>query len=142
MQVKYAIIANAVVRAGGGQWTIVGTFNTIRVKKDFPGRHGAIGLLIRVEGHPREAGSHTLRVDFVNQLGEVVENQSSSGEFVLDPKSVIPGTPPYCDVAIGFPNGLVLTEAGNFDFAIHIDDTYIDSVPLYVRQVDEQGRIV
>ena len=141
MHVKYAIIANAVVRAGGGKWTIVGTFNTIKVKKPFPAIHKEIALLIRVEGHPREAGPHTLRVDFVNQLGEVVENQSSGGEFVLDPKSVIPGTPPYCDVAIEFPNGLVLTEAGNFDFAIHIDDTYIDSVPLYVRRVDEQGRI-
>ena len=142
MHVKYAIIANAVVRAGGGKWTIVGTFNTIRLKRDFPGRLGQIALLIRVEGHPREAGSHTLRVDFVNQLGEVVENQSTGGEFVLDPKSVITGTPPFNDVAIEFPNGLVLTDAGNFDFAIHIDETYIDSVPLYVRQVDAQGQIV
>ena len=141
MHVKYAIIANAAIPAGGGKWTIVGTFNTVRSQR-FPAIHPQIALLIRIEGHHSEAGKHQLRVDFVDELGQLVNGQSSGTEFALDPNAVLAGTPVTAEILAGFPNGIQLPKAGNFDFAIHVDDTYQDSVPLYVRQVDAHGKVV
>ncbi len=141
MHVKFAIIANAIVPAGGGKWTIVGTFNTVRARK-FPALHKPVALLIRIEGHHSEAGEHTVRVEFVNELGERVVDQKAETPIQLDSAAVLQGTPLFFEVAVEFAKGLPIPESGNYDFAIHVDDTYIDSVPLYARQVDEQGRLV
>ena len=141
MNVNFALIASGMVQ-DQGKWTVVGIFQVIYAKT-FPVTHAPIVLLIRVEGHPREAGTHEIRLDFVNELGERVEGtQSASVEFRIDPKQVISGASPHRDIDVKFPGGLRIPKEGNYDFAIHIDDTYLASVPLYARLVDDQGRIV
>ena len=141
MHIKFALIANAVIPSGSGKWTIVGTFNSVRARK-FPVVHRQIALLIRVEGHHSEAGEHVVRVDFVNELGERVIKEKFEVPIRLNPAAVLAGTPLFFEVVVVFEKGLRIPAAGNYDFAIHVDGTYIESIPLYARKVDEQGRLV
>ena len=134
MFIKHAVIADAVVAGGGGKWNIIGTFNTI-FAPDFPVKHPRLGLWLRIEAHDREAGKHTLRVDFVDGTGKKLVRLPEM-KFTLQREGVLEGTPLSMQVGLEI-NTISIPDPGNYDFAIRVDGTYLDSVPLYVRKVQK-----
>ena len=136
MYVRYALLADGIVPGAGGKKNIIGTFNSIYCP-GFPVKFdGRIYLLVRVQGHDSEAGQHTMVVDLVDEIGGRVVKNSARVDFVLDRKRTLKGTPLSSEVVLEI-NGLFFPEAGNYDLTIKVDDTYLDSVPLYARLVED-----
>jgi len=132
MFVRFGILGNAAVIAGG-KWNLLGHFNLLRTRV-FPLRWPEMGILLRLEGDHREIGRHTLRVDFVNETGERLTGADAL-EFQLNEPSV-PGFPIDFVIGIKVAN-LDIPGPGNYDFVVRVDDTYLDSIPLYVRALEE-----
>ena len=134
MFLRYGLIADHVVPTGAGKWTAVGTMNIVYATK-WPAVHLRLGILLRIEAHPSEVGKHTLQVDFVDGLGERI---SGPPKIKIElGESENPGLPVGGEVGIEI-NKLAIPAAGNYDFVIRIDDKYIDSIPLYARDVSER----
>lgn len=132
MFVRFALLGDAVV-VTGGKWNLLGNFNLVWAKS-FPTRCPQMGILLRIEADHREIGKHTLKLDFVNETGERLSGPDPL-EFELgQPRA--PGFPVEFVVGIQI-NNLQIPDPGNFDFVIRVDDTYLDSVPLYVRRTDD-----
>lgn len=133
MFVRFALLGDAVVNTSG-KWNLLGNFNLIW-GSSFPMRWPQMGILLRIEGDHRETGKHTLRLDFVNETGQRLSGPDPI-EFEL-PRPRLPGFP--LDFVLGVEWGnLNIPEPGNYDFVIRVDDIYLDSVPLYVRHVDDR----
>ena len=134
MYVKYALVADHVVPAGVGQkWNVLGTFTNITAE-EFPYTHQRLGLLVRVEGHSTEAGEagkHTLEIYLIDEDGQRLRApRPLKAEFKFDAS---PGIPPGLEIGMEL-NGVVFEKPGNYEFAIKVDGTYLDSAPLYVRK--------
>jgi len=129
MFVRFALLGDAVVPTSG-KWNLVGYFDLISAES-FPTKWPVMGLLLRIEGDHRESGTHELQIDFVNEIGDRLAGPEPQG-FELQPPRV-EGFPLSYVVGVHI-NGLDLPAPGNYDFVIRIDGTYIDSVPLYVRE--------
>lgn len=136
MFVRFGLLGDAVV-ASGGKWTLVGNFNLLW-GQDFPLTWALMGLLIRIEGDHREVGEHTLRLDFVNDLGERLTAPPAQ-PFTFNPPRA-PGFPVDFVIGIQIAN-LQIPGPGNYDFTIRVDETYLDSVPLYVRTAEDLTKL-
>ncbi len=132
MFVRFGLFGDAVV-SSGGKWTLVGHVNLVWSRK-FPTTAPPLGLLLRIEGDHREIGKHVLRLDFVNDLGERLGGPDPV-QFAFDRPNVS-GFPIEFVIGVTILN-LPLPKAGNYDFTVRVDDTYLDSVPLYVRQLGD-----
>lgn len=136
MHVQYALLADGIVPGHGGKKNIIGTFNTI-YSPGFPATFASrIYLLVRILAHESEAGSHTMKVDFVDETGARLAQNTLEVNFVLAREKTIPGTPLSAEVVLEI-NGLAFPDAGNYDLTIKVDDTYLDSVPIYARLVED-----
>ncbi len=132
MFVRFGLLGDAVVPTGG-KWNLIGQFNLIWAK-EFPVRLPPMGILLRIEGDHREIGSHKLQLDFVDETG-----QRLGGPDPIDfefPRPRVPGFPVEYIVGIQFA-GLEVPDSGNYDFVIRVDGTYLDSIPLYVRDAKD-----
>ncbi len=137
MYVRYALLADGIVPGAGGKKNIIGTFNTIYSPK-FPAQYASkVHLLVRLEAHESEAGSHWMTIDFVNETGTQLSKASKEINFKLSRESTVQGTPLTVEVVVEIV-GLTFPDAGNYDLTIRVDGTYLDSVPLYVRQVEDE----
>ncbi len=136
MYVRYALLADGIVPGAGGKKNIIGTFNTIYSPK-FPAQYAEAHLLVRLEAHESEAGSHRMTIDFVDETGTRLSKASKEINFKLSRKSTVQGTPLTVEVVVEIV-GLTFPDAGNYDLTIRVDGTYLDSVPLYVRQVEDE----
>lgn len=132
MFVRYALLGDAVHRTSG-KWNVIGTFNLVW-SKTFPARCPPMGILIRLEGDHREIGKHTLRIDFVDETGSRLSGPEPE-EFTFEQPAVA-GFPVAHETGLAVVN-LDLPKAGNYDFVIRVDDIYLDSVPLYVRDATD-----
>lgn len=132
MFVRFGILGDAVVSTSG-KWNLLGNFNLIW-GKTFPVRWGTLGILLRIEGDHREVGPHTLKVDFVNETGERLSGPDPI-TFEL-PAPRVPGFPVDFVIGIQWEN-LDIPAAGNYDFVVRVDESYLDSIPLYVRRAQD-----
>ncbi len=133
MFVRFALLGDAVV-ATSGKWNLLGNFNLVW-GKTFPVFWPELGILLRIEGDHREIGKHQLRLDFVDETGTRL-----SGPDPVDfefPTPRMAGFPIEFVVGVQV-RGLEIPTAGNYDFVIRVDDTYLDSVPLYVRDMKDR----
>ena len=134
MHVAYALLADTATSGGRGKLNIIGTFNRIWAP-DFPSVHGRMALVVRLEGHVTEAGEHTLEIQYVNQDGQEIAGGPPQIPFRLNKENRLPGAPLSQQVMMEI-NNLPLPEAGVYEFAIKVDGTYLDSIPLYVQQLE------
>jgi len=128
--VRYALTADAVVPAGAGKWTVVGTFNTIWTAT-FPTTLDRMGILVRIEGHQSEQGKHQLSLDLRDHDGNLI-TQAKVSDFVLEAPP--PHSPPAFEFSVEMRRMSFPTE-GNYDISIRVDNKFIDSIPLYVRPI-------
>lgn len=136
MHIQYALVADGIIPGHGGKKNIIGTFNAIFCP-GFPAKFATrMYLLVRVHAHDSEAGQHSMVVDLVDETGARLAKNSAKVDFALDRKTTIQGTPLSAEVVLEI-NGLFFPEAGNYDLTIRVDDTYLDSVPLYARLVKD-----
>lgn len=136
MHVQYALIADGIVPGHGGKKNIIGTFNTIYAPR-FPAKiANRVYLLVRIQAHETETGSHVMKVDLVDETGARLSKEPAKVDFVLDREKTVEGTPLSVEVVLEI-NGLAFPDAGNYDLTIKVDDTYLDSVPLYARLVED-----
>ena len=132
MFVRFGILGDAVV-ATGGKWNLLGQFNLVWAKS-FPVGLPPMGILLRLEGDHREIGDHTLRLDFVDETGQRLDGPEPLDFTFAAPR--MPGFP--IEFVIGIQvGGLQVSAAGNYDFVIRVDNTYLDSIPLYVRDAKD-----
>lgn len=136
MFVKYGILADAAVPGASGKWNLIGTFTNMFVV-DFPMTHPRFSILIRIEFDHREAGNHVGRVDFVDGTGTRLGGPPEFS-FEVPSENVDLSRPIVLELAMEV-NNLVLPEAGNYDFTVRVDGTYLYSIPLYVRQRESAG---
>jgi hypothetical protein len=59
-----------------------------------------------------------------------------TGSFGL-PGSEIEGAPAALEIGLEIMN-LVVPKAGNYDFAVRVDGSIVDMIPLYVRDVADR----
>ena len=136
MHIQYGLVADGIIPGHGGKKNIIGTFNTV-YSSGFPAKFAnRIYLLVRVVAHDSEAGPHTMTVDLVDETGARLTKKSATVNFVLDRDKTVEGTPLSAEVILEI-NGLFFPDAGNYDLTIKVDDTYLDSVPLYARLVED-----
>ena len=139
MYVKYAFVADHVTPAGSGKWNVLGTFTTMQTKS-FPYKHPRLGLLIRVEGHSTETGKHVLEIHLIDEDGQRLRKPKAiKMEFEFgSSKKGFEGVPLGMEVGVEI-NNLEFENPGNYEFAIKVDGTYLDSAPLYVRKQSGRG---
>jgi hypothetical protein len=126
--VRFALLGDAAVNTGG-KWNLLGNFNLVRAKQ-FPATWPRMGLLLRIEGDHREIGEHVLQLDFVDDTGVRLAGPGPMPFEFKKPR--LPGFP--VEFVIGLEiHGLTIPAPGNYDFTIRVDGTYLDSLPLYVR---------
>jgi hypothetical protein len=136
MYMRYGVLADAVVSTGGGKWAAIGTFQVIWAPS-FPHKHQRVGILIRLENdRPDLQGDdrHSFAIDFVSPIGERINGVT--GSFGL-PGSEIEGAPAALEIGLEIMN-LVVPKAGNYDFAVRVDGSIVDMIPLYVRDVADR----
>jgi hypothetical protein len=131
MFLRYGILADHVLPAGNGKWNVIGTMNVIRARS-WPAVHSRMGILLRIEADHREIGEHTLQIDFVDGMGNQVGTVSEKAFNLKAPETE--GFPIGLELGAEI-HGLKIPGSGNYDFVVRIDGRYIDSVPLYARDV-------
>ena len=132
MFLRFGLLGDAVV-ASSGKWSLIGQFNLIW-GREFPVVHPQMGILVRLETDRRHLGKHSLRLDFVNEMGERLSGPDPLSFAFNEPRTK--GFP--VEVVVGVQVGnLEIPEPGNYDFIVRVDDTYIDSIPLYVRHLKD-----
>jgi len=130
MFVRYALLGDAVNRTSG-KWNLIGNFNVIWART-LPTNHPEMGILVRLEADHREAGAHSLQLDFVDETGARLSGPDPVPFDLAEPP--VAGFPLSFDIGLDIRN-LEIPKAGNYDFVVRVDGVYLDSVPLYVRAI-------
>jgi hypothetical protein len=69
VQVDFAVIADYALIDQHGKLSVLGIFQHVWVER-FPALHPRTHLVLRVRGHRAEAGSHAVRIRFVDDQGQ------------------------------------------------------------------------
>jgi hypothetical protein len=126
MELTLALLADYANISREGKLNIMGIFEQIYALH-FPAVHAQLQLVMRVESNPFEAGTHPLRVAFIDgdahELfaipGNLTIPESHSGENVTTNQIFV-------------LNGLALPKPGAYEFVISIKDEELGRVPLRV----------
>ncbi len=126
MELTLALLADYANISREGKLNIMGIFEQIHAH-NFPAVHAQMQLVIRLEATPFEAGTHSVRVAFIDEdarelfaiPGMLTIPESRAGENITTNQIFV-------------LNGLVLPKAGGYEFVISVADEELGRVPLRV----------
>ncbi len=128
MQVKLAILADYANITAEGKLNILGVFDRIHVGA-LPAIHAQMQLILRLEAHAVERErKHALEIRLHGPDGQIVFDLG--GDVV--PRGGGPGQAIASNQIIGI-NNLELPVAGEYSFAIFVDNDLKLEVPLFVE---------
>lgn len=131
MEIKFAVLCDAANVSKEDKLNVTGIFDRITVQGEFPALFPRMMLVVRVQGHATEVGSHRLIVRLCNADGK----QLFSGEGPFELKAPwAPGVPTATQFIFDIA-GTVFNNPGTYAFDILIDGRYEETVPLYVVRV-------
>ena len=129
MELTLALLADYANISREGKLNIMGIFEQI-FALNFPAVHAQLQLVMRLESTPFEAGTHTLRVAFIDAdarelfaiPGSLAIPDSQAGENITTNQIFV-------------LNGLSLPRPGAYEFVISIDEQELGRAPLRVMAV-------
>lgn len=125
MEVRFAVLADSANFSREGKLNVTGIFDRISAKT-FPAAHMAAVLVLQIEAHRGETGSHEVRVAFVDGDGALILESRGLLEIERAPDEIttIRGQNilPFQVIPLPAP--------GDYSFDIFIDGRYEASVPI------------
>jgi hypothetical protein len=138
MDVTLALLADYANQTADGKLNIMGTFDTIFVEK-FPAVHPQMQLILRLSANPAEVGARKkLEIKLMTEDGRQLFAISAEFGFQVRDPSLPVGQEMKTDQLIGLHNTR-FESAGDYQFAILINDDTKATVPLKVRQRVQQA---
>ena len=134
MFLRSGLLGDAVV-VSSGKWSLIGQFNLIW-GREFPMVWPQMGILIHLETDRRYLGKHELHLVFVNEMGERLSGEPPPQVPFTFEEPHTPGFPIQIIVGVDYRK-LKIPAPGKYGFIVRVDDTYIDSIPLYVRDLKD-----
>ena len=113
-----------------GKLNLLGTFDTIFTRK-LPAVHPGCAIVLRIVFTPVEAGSHRLRLSFVDEDGRAVIQPLDLPFEVRLP----PGAPSLSRNFILNLQQVKFERAGSHSVDVALDGRQEISIPLFIRQV-------
>ena len=129
MEIKTAVLADTANVSQEGKLNITGIFNQIQ-SGSFPVTWPSMVLVVRLEAHSSEIGSHKITIQITDEdggkLATIQGNLDISGDN--DPED-----PPHGHLILPIQNAK-FSKPGVYSFDILIDGRYEDSARLLVRE--------
>jgi len=124
MELVLAVLADCANVTGDGKLNIMGIFEQIYAPQ-FPAAHASMQLVMRLEATPFESGAHPLQValgdadgrELLRVPGQFAVPESRAGENVTVNQIFV-------------FNGLVLPQAGRYEFIVSVSENELGRVPL------------
>ena len=116
-----------------GKLNILGTFDLICSSKA-PIQHPACTIALRVRFSKLEEGSHNIRLSFCDADGQAII-PPMGGDFKVQ---MGPNALSHARNLIFNFQALKFKEFGDYSINLHIDKTLIDSLPLYIRKMENR----
>ena len=139
MEVTLALLADYANLTADGKLNIMGTFDTIFAER-FPAVHPQMQLILRLSANPAEVGARKkLEIKLMTEDGRQMFSISAEFGFQVKDPALPVGLEMKTDQIIGL-NNIRFESAGDYQFAILINDDTKETVPLKVRQRVEQAR--
>ncbi len=127
MHVSFALFADAANISQEGKLNVLGVFDAVQVGQT-PAVHPRAHLVVRLKATPRDVGSHSVTLRWLNPHEE--ELWSSTGEIDV---GMPPATVTEMDMPIIASIDLPLDQVGNFTMEVAIDNETCATVGLQVR---------
>ena len=129
MHLSFAVFADAANLSQEGKLNVLGVFDALQVG-GFPAVHPRATLVVRLKGGREDAGSHSVRMQWINPRGQ--ELWQSTGEIDI-------GVPPNDVVELDLPLiaqiDLPLDGPGRYEMIVSVDDKVTTQLALHVRMV-------
>ena len=129
MEIKTAVLADTANVSQEGKLNIMGIFNRIH-SESFPVTWPCMALVVRLEAHSSEVGSHEITIQITDEDGGKLAK--IQGDLDIgggdDPED-----PPHGHIILPIQNAKFF-KPGVYSFDILIDGRYEDSARLLVRE--------
>lgn len=132
MYVRFAFLADHVIRDAQGKHSYINVFDVIFAKK-LPTRYRRLTLAMSIAGNATEEGKHDLKVELVDDDFNKIFTPPMLKLELSSKNRPIPTAPLSTVVSIEFEN-LDFKKPGNYEFLINVDGRHLGSVPVYVRK--------
>jgi hypothetical protein len=130
MHIAFALFADAANLSQEGKLNILGVFDALHVPT-LPAVHPRATLVLRLKGRRDDVGTHALRLEWCNPVGE--ELWSSVGELNV---TTLPAGVSEVDMPLIAALDLPIDRAGEFTLRVAIDDVLQTAVALQVRSAE------
>ncbi len=127
MHLSFAVFADAANLSQEGKLNVLGVFDALQVG-GFPAVHPRATLVVRLKGGREDAGSHSVRMQWINPRGR--ELWQSTGEIDI---GVPPNDVTELDLPLIAQIDLPLDGPGRYEMTVSVDDKVTTQLALHVR---------
>lgn len=129
MEVDLAVLADAANTTENGKLNILGVFDNLNLGPEFPAKSQTFAIVVRVVGHPSEAGQHELLLRLADADGKEIAKVGARFEAKKKKATAKPyRVPIILGAEVKFPR------PGDYTFDILIDGRWERAMPLQVSK--------
>jgi hypothetical protein len=129
MQAGLFVLCDAANVSIEGKLNLLGEFDTIRAR-DFPLHYPSLVLVVRLDGHPAEAGTHAVTMRLLDADGNDVVPPLGGAVTTGDQR--YPGAGLRTAPLILRLDGVRFDAPGHYSFELLVDRAHLRSLPLHV----------
>lgn len=127
MHLSFAVFADAANLSQEGKLNILGVFDALQVG-GFPAVHPRATLVVRLKGTREDAGSHSVRMQWINPKGQEVWSSTGQIDIGVPPNEVL-----ELDLPLIAQIDLPLDGPGRYQMTVSVDDQVATQLALHVR---------
>lgn len=129
MHLSFAVFADAANLSQEGKLNVLGVFDALQVG-GFPAVHPRATLVVRLKGGREDAGSHSVRMQWINPRGQELWQSTGQIDIGIPPNEVVD-----LDLPLIAQIDLPLDGPGRYQMTVSVDDVVTTQLALHVRLV-------
>jgi hypothetical protein len=129
MHLSFAVFADAANLSQEGKLNILGVFDALQVG-GFPAVHPRATLVVRLKGGRPDAGTHSVRMQWLNPRGQELWSSVGQIDIAVPPNDVV-----ELDLPLIAQIDLPLDGPGRYQMTVSVDDQIATELALHVRHV-------